>query len=169
MDVGSLLQEVLGAGTGAVPQSTRDQFHDVVQSAPADSLVHGLEAAFESDQTPEFGDMVAQLFGHASPDQKSGIVNRLLAGLGPAAMAVLSQLGLHGLAKEAGDAPNVTSDQAAQLTPGQVEQLATHAQDANPGIVQSMSRFYAQHPVLVKTLGAAAMAIVLGKLRNRHA
>ena len=61
---------------------------------------------------------------------------------------------------------NASPEQAAQLSTDQVQQIATQAQQANPGVVAQLSSFYAQHPVLVKSLGAAALAIVLGRMRS---
>jgi len=49
-----------------------------------------------------------------------------------------------------------------------VEQIAQQAQDADPGIVGQMSRFYAENPVLVKSLGGLAMALVLGRMAGRR-
>ncbi|MEO5596526.1 MAG: hypothetical protein ABIQ97_05215 [Lysobacteraceae bacterium] len=106
------------------------------------------------------------MFGNANLQQKSGIVNRLLAGLGPAAAGVLSQIGLSNGQHAA--TSTLSTDQAARISPEQVQQIATHAQNANPGIVESMSNFYAQHPVLVKSLGSAALAIILGQIGNRQ-
>jgi len=164
---GNLMRELMGAGTGPVPASTQEQFHQAAQSAPPELLGQGIAAAFDSEQTPEFGEMVAHMFGNANPGQKSGIVNRLLAGLGPAATSILSRLGIAAAPQAGQPVPSVTTEQATRMSPAQVEELATHAKNANPGIVQSMSQFYAQHPVLVKTLGAAALAIISNRIMNR--
>ena len=112
-----------------------------------------------------FGNMVAHMFGHADPAQKTGIINRLLSGMGASAGPVLSRLGIPGMSS-ASPIPDVTTEQAMRVSPDQVQQLATHAQTANPGIVATMSNFYAQHPVLVKTLGAAALSLILGRIGN---
>lgn len=165
-----LLQRILHTGNGPVPTQAADQFHQAAQSASPDTLSRGLAAAFNSEQTPSFGEMVGHMFGHANTEQKTGIVNRLLSGLGPSALGLLAQMGLNNLPGHSGTAPpNLTGEQVAQLSPGQVEQLATHAQTVNPGIVESMSNFYAQHPVLVKSLGAVALAIILRNLGHRAA
>ncbi len=58
----------------------------------------------------------------------------------------------------------VTPDEAAQVTPQQVAQVATHAEQNKPGIVATMSDFYAQHPTLVTTLGSAALSIAMTKM-----
>jgi hypothetical protein len=50
------------------------------------------------------------------------------------------------------------------MTPEQVKQLAEQAEQENPSIVDRMGDFYAEHPTLVKTIGGAALAIVLGRV-----
>ncbi len=41
--------------------------------------------------------------------------------------------------------PQLTPDQASQLSPTQVSEIAADADKANPGIVDQVSNFYAQH------------------------
>jgi hypothetical protein len=62
----------------------------------------------------------------------------------------------------------LTPDQAQKLSPEVVQQLATHAQNSNPSIVDSVSNFYAQHSTLVKTLGGTALIIALAKVAERQ-
>ena len=48
------------------------------------------------------------------------------------------------LGKSAGHSPEIiTTTQASQLTPEQVQQMADHAQQNNPSIVDHMGDFYA--------------------------
>ncbi|HEU4374411.1 MAG TPA: hypothetical protein VFS02_13020, partial [Telluria sp.] len=54
--------------------------------------------------------------------------------------------------------------QASTMTPQQVQEIAAKAEQHNPGIVDKMGDFYAQHPQLVKGLGGAALALVLGHM-----
>ena len=54
------------------------------------------------------------------------------------------------------------------VTPEQVQELAARAEQENPGIIDQMSRFYAQNPTLVKSLGGAALAIALGQMSQRR-
>ena len=164
-DLGGLLQQVLGGGTNA--DNATDQFHQVAQNASPDVLSRGLAAAFNSDQTPPFADMVAQLFAQGNPRQQAGMLTQLLSSLGPAALAALSSSGALSALQTApgGMAPSaVTEEQAGQVTPQQVQAIAEHAQQHSPGIVDAMSGFYAEHPALVKTLGGAALTIALAKI-----
>jgi hypothetical protein len=61
----------------------------------------------------------------------------------------------------------VSPQQASQVTPEQVQDIATHAEQHSPGIVDQLSSFYAQHTGLVQTLGSAALAIALAHMANR--
>ncbi|WP_202908984.1 hypothetical protein [Cognatilysobacter segetis] len=153
--VENLQQQLLQHGNAPVPHEQRDEFERIAQSAPPQALSEGLQEAFDSDRTPPFAQMVGQLFGHADDRQKSGILGTLLGGLGGAAQPALRQAGV-----------DPETPHAAQVSPTQVEQIAQQAQQADPGIVGQMSRFYAEHPVLVKSLGGMALAMVLGRMHG---
>jgi hypothetical protein len=172
-NLGALLQQFAG-GSATKAQDAQDQFHAVAQNAPPDLLSQGLAAMFRSDQTPAFGQLAGQLFGQANPGQQAGMLSQLLGNMGPAALASLvGGAGGAGLASvlgqlSQGGAATVTPEQAAQLSPEQVQQIASHAERHNPGIIEQMSGFYAQHPGLVKTLGGAALSIALAEMAQRH-
>ena len=174
-DLGSLLQQY--AGGSAPPANVDEHFDQVAQNASRDDLSQGLAAAFRSDSTPPFGQMVGQLFGGANPNQRAGMLTNLIAGLAPTVLASLASRGggnsglggLLGRLMPGADAPPaVTPEQAAKMSPAEVEEIASHAEEANPGIVDQMSSFYAEHPQLVKGLGAAALAIALGRMANTN-
>ena len=154
-DVQTLIQQLSGKGNEVPPPEAQAQFQQIAQSAPPEELSEGLQDAFNSDKTPPFAQMIAQLFGQADGQQKNGILGALLGGLGGAAQQALGRAGVDG-----------RPDEATQLSTGQVEQIAQQAQDADPGIVGQMSRFYAENPVLVKSLGGLAMAMVLGRMTS---
>ncbi|MCC2954471.1 hypothetical protein LK542_02450 [Massilia sp. IC2-477] len=161
-DLGNLLNQYLG-GANANQQQAHDDFDRVAQNAPQDALARGLSGALRSDQTPPFPQMVSQMFGQSNPNQRAGMLNQLLATLGP---AVLAQLGNGGLGNLFGGRTptQVTPEQASQVSPEQVRELAEKAEQQNPSIVDRMGDFYAQNPTLVKAIGGAALAIALGHM-----
>ena len=172
-DLGGLLQKYLG---GISPSATDAQAHfdEVAQNASPSILSKGLSAMFHSDETPPFGQSASQMFGQANPNQKAGMLNQLIAGMGPAVLAsLLSGAGGAAIASVLGksastaEAP-ISPEQAAQLSPDQMQQMADHAEQNNPSIVDHMSDFYAQHSGLIKTLGGAALAIALAKMANNN-
>jgi hypothetical protein len=172
LDLGSLLSQFVGGGGAASP----DHFEQAAQHASPELLSQGLSAMFHSDQTPPFGQMAGQLFGQANPNQQAGMVNQLLGSMGPTVLASLmggagggALSGMLGqLTHSAGGPAAITAEQASQLTPEQVQQIANHAEQHSPGIIDKMSAFYAEHPGLIKTLGSAALTIALAKMAESH-
>jgi hypothetical protein len=169
--VGNILQQYSGAqGAADAPQSVGDDFDQLSQAAPQSALADGLAAAFRSDQTPAFGQMVAQLFRQSDGQQRASILNTLIATLGPTIISqLLSRGGATGLGGLLGGGQNeVTPEQAAQVPPDVVEQIAERAEQKDPSIIDHLSNFYAEHPTLVKSLGAAALTIALAKIAQRQ-
>jgi hypothetical protein len=66
-----------------------------------------------------------------------------------------------------GGGQTISPQQAQQVSPEAVQQLAAHAEKNDPSIIDKASAFYAQHPQLVKTLGGAALTIALAKVAQR--
>lgn len=64
--------------------------------------------------------------------------------------------------------PQLTPQDAERMSPEEVQELATRAEQENPGIIDQMSRYYAQNPQLFKALGGAALAIALGQIAQRR-
>ena len=143
-------------------QEVNGHFDQVSQSAPPNVMAQGLAAAFRSDATPAFAQMLSTLFRNSNSDQKAGLLNHLLSSLPPGSLAqIFSGTSLAGLS---GASAKVTPQQAEQVSPEAVQQIGANAEKSNPSIVDSVSDFYAQHSTLVKTLGAAALAIALRKV-----
>src|SRR5438045_172337 len=139
-----------GGGTAAAPENPHQDFEQVTQAAPRDVVAGGLSQAFRSDQTPPFPQMLSNLFNHSDPKQRAGLLNRLLESGGPGILSALP--GLAGLSSLLGGG-RVTPQQASQVSPEQVQQIAEHAEKQNPSIVDEVSGFYAQHPDVVKAVG----------------
>jgi hypothetical protein len=166
-DLGSLLQQYAGSNPASPAQAEND-FDQVAQNAPQSHLAQGVTEAFRSDQTPPFPQMVGQLFNQGDSGQRAGMLNQLLGSIGPGVLSSIAGgalgnlFGGHGNANAA--APQLTPQQASTMTPEQVQQIAEKAEQDNPGIVDRMGEFYAEHPQLVKGLGGAALALVLGRM-----
>ncbi len=170
-DIGRILEQYSGANPNQAPPQVEQDFDQIASNAPQDELSDGLSEAFRSDQTPPFGSMVGQLFSQADTHQRTGMLNQLLGALGPSVIGSLLGGGALGgmLNRLTGQQqPQLTPDEVDRLSPQQVEELASRAERENPGIIDQMSRFYAQNPALVKALGGAALAIALGKMSQRR-
>ena len=159
MGLMDILNQVIASGN-----ASDQHFDQVAQAVPGSVLAGGLAAAFRSDQTPNIGAMVGQLFGNSNGSQQAGMLNQILATLGPAAAASLAG-GVLGRAMTPGSS-QITPTQAAQLTPQQVQDVVEHAHQNDPGIADQLGTFYAQHSGLIKTLGGAALAIAMVKMKD---
>jgi hypothetical protein len=157
------LKEMLNqyASGAAPPGDTGAHFQQVAQSVDGGTLAQGIAAAMRSDDTPPFAQLVSQLFASGSGEQKLAMLNTLLSSVPPDVRAQLSSV-IPGLGA-------VTSATAAQaISPDAVQQLTQQAERHDGGIVEKMSALYAAHPMLVKTLGSAAMMIAMRKIAERH-
>ena len=143
--------------------SPEDQFQSAAQSAPKEVVADGLSQAFRSNQTPAFPEMVSNLFSRSDPNQRAGLLNRLLGAVGPGALAGLPG-GLAGLLGSG----EVRPEQAAQVSPKDVQEIAAHAEKQNPSVVDQVSSFYSQHPQVVQALGGLALTIALQHIMKRR-
>jgi hypothetical protein len=165
-------QRDIASQYAASPQprpETPAHFDQISQSTPPESLGDALASMFRSNATPPFGDLVGNLFSQSNPQQRADALNHLVQALGPAA-ATLGGAGILGrlLGGDQGQgAPRISPEQVSEIPASEVAQLASRAEQHNPGVVDRVGSFYAQHPALVKTLGAAALAVAMGHLR-RH-
>jgi hypothetical protein len=147
------------------PTDTEQDFDEVAGQVPADALGQGLAHAFRSDRTPDFGSMVGSLFGGSNPQQRAGLLGQLISAVGPTLMATLGSGALGRMLK--GGAADISPEAAAQVDPQQVRDIATAAEQQDPGVMDRVGAYYAKHPEVVKVLGGAALAIALGQVANR--
>jgi hypothetical protein len=157
------------ANPAAAPSDkVHEHFDQVAQQASSQQLGNGVAAAFRSDATPPFGQMIGNLFGQSTPEQRAGILNQLTQVLGSGALSSIAGGVLGRVLGGAGNAaPTITPEQASQVSPADAAVIAEHAEKKDPSILDRAGEFYAQHPQLVKGLGAAALAIVLGRMRSQ--
>ena len=159
-----ILEQYRGASAAAPPATVEQDYSQVAQSAPQSHLASGLAEAFRSSETPPFGQMLSTLFGNSNGQQRAGILNKLLTAVGP---GMLASGGLSSLAGLLRGGKNVTPEQADQIPPETVQELAEHAEKQNPSIVDQASAFYAQHPTLVQALGAGSLALIMSHLSRK--
>ena len=153
---------------GASEGDVHAAYDEVASQASKSDLAAGLSHAFKSDQTPPFEQMVSGLFGQSNSAQKAGLLNQLLGSLGPGGGSqILSSLGMGSLAGALGGGA-VTHQQAQEVSPEQVQSLARQAAAKDPSIMDKAAGFYAQHPTLVKTIGAGALAILMSRMSERR-
>lgn len=148
--------------------NVESHFDEVSQQTSTPALGRGVAEAFRSNATPSFGQAVGSLFGQSNGLQQAGVLNQFIQSIGPAALSgaaggilgrVMGSTGVHG-----GAPPTISPAQASQLSPADVSQIATHAEENDPSIVDRVGEFYAQHPALVKTMGAVALGAIMSHL-----
>jgi hypothetical protein len=196
--VSGLLQQYQGARPDQTPDTVEDDFDQFSQTAPQPALADGIAAAFRSEQTPPFGQMLGQLFSQSNGTQRASILNTLLATLGPTVLSqILSRggsgggggassifgggggntsgggglsdlIGLLGGGGGGGAQTQITPEQAEQISPEAVQQVAEEAEKQDPSVIDQVSDFYARQPTLVKTLGGAALTIALAKIASKQ-
>jgi hypothetical protein len=168
MGILDILQQY--ANPSAAPtDNVHEHFDQVAQQASPQDLGSAVAAAFRSDATPPFGQMIGNLFNQSNPQQRAGILNQLVQVLGSGALSSIAGGTLANAVGGGGGstAPaTITPEQASQISPSQASAIAETAQKTDPSILDRAGEFYAQHPQLVKGLGAAALAIALGKLHS---
>jgi hypothetical protein len=158
MGLMDMLTQAMGGSGGT------QQFNQIAQNAPTDVLAKGLSEAFSSDQTPAIGNMVGQLFGQSNSAQQAGVLNQLIAALGPGVMAGLAG-GVLGRVMSPGQT-QITPEQASQITPQQVQDVVNHANEIHPGVADQLGQFYAQHRGLINTLGGIAATVAMMKMKD---
>src|SRR5262245_23427492 len=161
-----VLKQYTGAAAAQAPGTVHQDFDQITQTAPHSAIADGLTEAFRSDQTPAFEQMAAQLFSQSNGTQRAGILNTLMGAVGPSVMA--SVLGGRTASILGGGQDQITPEQAQQLSPEQVQRLASEAQKRDPSIMDQFGSFYAQHPALVKTLGGAALAVIISRISQQR-
>lgn len=165
LDIVKTLEQYSGSNASNPPPNVHQDFEQVAQSAPQPQLAAGVAEAFRSNQTPPFSQMLGTLFSQSNGQQQAGILNQLLGSLGPAAAGAGA---LGGLSSLLGAGTQVTPQQAQQVQPEAVQQLAEQAQKNNPSIVDEAGSFYAQHPTLVKALGAGSLALIMSHMSRNQ-
>lgn len=160
-DLKNLLKSYSNASPANPPANVASDFQQVAQNVPQSHLANGLSDAFRSDNTPPFGQMVANMFGRSNDQQRAGILNQLLSAVGTGAFSSGLLGSLSGIL---GSNAHVSPEQARQVPQEAVQQLADHAHDQDPSIVDKASNFYAQHPTLVQALGAGSLALIMSRM-----
>jgi hypothetical protein len=159
-----ILQQYAGSGASNPPPNAEQDFDKVSQNASQQHLAGGLAQAFRSDGTPPFPQMLSTLFSNSNGQQRAGILNQLLGSVGQGAGAAGLMGGLSHLLQ---GGSQVSPEQAQQVSPDTVQQLAAHAEKNDPSIVDQASSFYAQHPTLVKALGAGSLALIMSHMSQK--
>jgi len=159
-----ILEQYAGQAMAAQGDPHAD-FSKVAEQAPPDALGAGITQALRNGAGGSFAAAIEKLFANSNPDQRAGLLARLIEAAGP---AVLSSIAGGALARfGGGGAAQVSPADADSVTPAQAGELANAAHAKDPGIVDRVGSFYSQHPMVVKALGAAALAVAMSHMARR--
>lgn len=164
--IGDLVQRYSGQGGGTAPatQDPHGDFQQVSRAAPQNEIASGISEAFRSDRTPPFPQMVANLFSHSDANQRAGLLNRFLGSMGSGTWNALPGLGgLSSLFQKG----TLTPEDANRISPDQVQQMAAHAEQQKPSIVDEIGSFYSENPQVMKAAGGLALTIALQHILRR--
>jgi hypothetical protein len=164
LDLNDLLQRYIQLPPDVDANKTTSDFEQVAAQVPHQTLAAGVTETLRSEQTAPFAQLVSQLFVQGNPEQKAAMLNQLIAGLRPELWSSVASGILANLFQRNGGHANLTPEEVNQLSPEQVQEIATCAERESPGIVDKMGEFYAKHSALIKTLGGTAVAIALVRI-----
>ena len=162
--IGGILKQAEG---GQTPPDLHEHMDTAAGAIPQNELGGILSQVFNSSETPAFSQMLGGLFGQSNSGTQASVLNGLINAAGPGLLgSIMNSGGLSGLSSIfGGGAPRQLSPaEAAQVPPEEVQVLAKHVEQHNPGVVDRMSEIYAAHPTLIKTLGTGAMMLALRKI-----
>ena len=154
----------------APTEHVNDHFDQVARESSPQDLGNGVAAAFRSDATPPLRQMIGDLFGcpirssarASSTRSSSRSVPAAFASMAGGVLAASSAAARRAGMRRRRSRPSRPS----QISPADASAIAEHAEKKDPSIMDRAGEFYAQHPDLVKGLGAAALAIALGRMHS---
>jgi hypothetical protein len=163
-DLNGMLEQYISQPQEVEPKQATDDFEKLKTNLPQETLAKGVVAALQSEKTLPFAALIRQFFEHGNSDQKADVVNELLRSLNPETLATIAGGIFSKLTRSNGSGPTVTPEVVDGIDPKSVEEIAAHAEQTNPGIIDTMGELYARHSSLIKSLGGAALAVVLSRI-----
>ena len=167
MDILEQYAQGAQGGSTAATADTPAHFDSVAASASTEDLGSGIASALRNGAGGgSFASSVEQLFGNSNPQQRAGILSQLVSAVEPAVLSSIAGGALAKFLPGAGAAAPTPTD-AGAISPAQAGELAAAAQQRDPSVIDRVGSFYAQHPTVVKALGAAALAMAMSHMADR--
>lgn len=164
--IADVLQNYSQPGAPSNPENeVGGHFQQLAQAAPPADMADGLAAMFRSDKTPPFPQMLSQLFSNSDGNQRASLLNTLMSS--GAGAGILSQI-MQAAGISGGASQQITPEAASRVSPEMVQQAAGQMEKHDPSIIDRVSQIYAQHPMLINTLGTAAMSMAMSHFASRR-
>lgn len=158
--IGGLLNQYIGGSGAASTEEAHEHYDQVTSAVPAGILGSAIGPALQSLALGEVQQHIFNSASQMSSEQRGGLVQSLLGGFvssGTNVSSLLAQLGIN---------PSV-ADNPESASPEEVAALAAHAHQNNPDVFHRAMAFYAEHPTLVKAMGAAAVSAIIYEIAKR--
>ncbi len=145
--------------------STYEQMAEMI---PPGTLAEALSNYFRAEKATPFREAFVNFFKEATPVQKAAILNKISGALGSGRLAeILGARARFGvLAKILSGGAQVTPAQTEEIRPDDVKAFVEEAEKKEPTIVGTSCHFFANHPLLVKALGAKALVRLIHRIRE---
>lgn len=161
------LEQYAQGGSVAATAHAGLHFDEVAAQAPQEVMGGAIAAALKGGAGASFASSVEQLFGSSDPGQKAGVLTHLIQAVEPAVLSSVAGGALARLLPGVSGGASPTPQAAQAVTPVQAGELAAAAEQRDPGVIDRVGSFYAQHPAVVKALGAAALTIAVNHVAHR--
>ena len=123
----------------------------------------GVNAAGDNAGGSAIEHVVGELYGKSSGDQQAAVLNHVVGLLGPNATTLLGNLLGQASVTEGA---TITPEQAAQISPAQVQAFMTEAAQHLPALSSHLGDFYSQHTDLLNALSGPALAMISSGLKR---
>jgi hypothetical protein len=154
--IGGLLDQY-ASGQGAASREEAQQHYDqIARHVPPDVLRGEIGPALGGLDASQVEERVGRSAAQMTPEQRGGMLSGLLGGLAGAG-------GLRDVLGRIGVDPTVASNPQ-NASPQDVAKVAAYAKDNRPDLFHKAMGFYAEHPMLVKTMGTLAVAAIAKRL-----
>ncbi|HVE65609.1 MAG TPA: hypothetical protein VNC59_03435 [Thermoanaerobaculia bacterium] len=152
-----------GLGDGpANREEARAHYDRIAAEVPEDELASAIGPALETLPLDQIETRVRNSATEMTPEQRGGILETLLGGLGSAQGG-----GLRNVLEQIGVSPRV-AENPQQATPEDVGKVAAYAKQERPEIFDRAMAFYAKNPTLVKVLGTLAITAIAKNLFQKR-
>jgi hypothetical protein len=152
-----LLQQYTGGQPAQTEAAAHSHYDQIAEAVPVHQLAPTIGPALGTLPLDEVRNRISASATQMTAPQRGSLVQTMLAGLGPNVASVLATLGLD---------PTLENNPA-QATGADAGALAAHVRQERPEIFNQAMAVYAQHPMLVKMLGAMAIAKIAQQLTQR--
>jgi hypothetical protein len=155
--LGPLLQQYAGGHPSATDAEAHDHYDQIAAAVPPHQLAPTIGPALTTLSPDDLRQRISASAAAMSAPQRGTLMQTMLSGLGPNVASVLATLGLD---------PSL-AQHPTEATGADAGTLAAHVQQERPEIFNQAMAVYAQHPMLVKMLGAVAIAKIAQQLTQR--